>query len=109
MYGSLVSAATKAGADLTAALKKSVPGSLLIDAGDATQGSSFATLTKGKDLIRLKNAVGYDVMAAGNHEFDYGQYQLLLNAQAEEFPVPLRAQSCRWIFVKHLQSNFSPC
>ncbi|WP_312641037.1 bifunctional UDP-sugar hydrolase/5'-nucleotidase [Hydrogenoanaerobacterium sp.] len=74
-------------ADYVAALKQSIPGSILVDAGDATQGSSFATLTKGKDVIRLMNSVGYDVMAAGNHEFDYGLDALLSNAKLAEFPI----------------------
>ncbi|HEX3039152.1 MAG TPA: choice-of-anchor I family protein, partial [Caproiciproducens sp.] len=87
MHGSLVTSSGSVGADYVSAMKKSVPGSLLIDAGDATQGSSFATLTQGKDVIRLMNAAGYDAMASGNHEFDYGQDPMLKNAQAAEFPI----------------------
>ena len=68
-------------------LKKSEPGSILADAGDATQGNSFATLTKGADVIDLMSLAGYDVMAAGNHEFDYGLEQLISNAQRASFPI----------------------
>ena len=70
-----------------AAMKASTPNALLADAGDATQGASFATISQGEDVIRMMNAAGYDVMAAGNHEFDYGTEQLLSNAETAEFPI----------------------
>ncbi len=70
-----------------AAMKASTPNALLADAGDATQGASFATISQGEDVIRMMNEAGYDVMAAGNHEFDYGTEQLLANADTAEFPI----------------------
>lgn len=78
---------TQIGSDYVSAIKKSVPNSLLIDAGDATQGLPFATLTKGADVIKLMNAAGYDGMVLGNHEFDYGQDNTLSNAKLANFPV----------------------
>ncbi len=70
-----------------AAMKASTENALLIDAGDATQGATFATVSQGKDVIEVMNAAGYDAMAAGNHEFDYGTEQLLANVEAADFPV----------------------
>lgn len=70
-----------------ATLKKNTEASLLVDAGDATQGQTLATLTKGEDIIKLMNLAGYDAMAAGNHEFDYGQEQLLKNLSLANFPI----------------------
>lgn len=78
---------TQIGSDYVSAIKKSVPNSLLIDAGDATQGLPFATLTKGADVINLMNSAGYDGMVLGNHEFDYGQDNTLANAKLANFPV----------------------
>lgn len=78
---------TQIGSDYVSTIKKSVPNSLLIDAGDATQGLPFATLTKGADVINLMNAAGYDGMVLGNHEFDYGQDNTLANAKLANFPV----------------------
>lgn len=78
---------TQIGSDYTAGIKKSVPNSLLIDAGDATQGVPFATISKGADVIKLMNAAGYDGMVLGNHEFDYGKDQALANAKLASFPV----------------------
>ena len=70
-----------------ATLKKNTEASLLVDAGDATQGQTLATLTKGEDIIKLMNLAGYDAMVAGNHEFDYGQEQLLKNLSLANFPI----------------------
>lgn len=78
---------TQIGSDYVAAIKKSVPNSLLIDDGDATQGVPFATISKGADIIKLMNAAGYDGMVLGNHEFDYGKDQALANAKLASFPV----------------------
>lgn len=75
------------GIDTVAGLKDSMPGSILVDAGDATQGLPLASLTKGADVISLMNLAGYDLMAAGNHEFDFGTDQLLSNARLANFPV----------------------
>lgn len=49
----------------------------LVDAGDAIQGDTIGTLSKGEYLVDIMNAVGYDVVAPGNHEFDYGMDQFL--------------------------------
>ena len=46
---------------------------LVLDAGDQFQGSLFFTTYKGTDNAEFMNAIGYDAMALGNHEFDLGQ------------------------------------
>lgn len=45
---------------------------LVFDAGDVFHGQPFATLNRGESIARLMNAVGYDAMVAGNHDFNYG-------------------------------------
>lgn len=75
------------GIDTLAGLKAATPNSILVDAGDATQGLPLASLTKGADVIKLMNLAGYDVMAAGNHEFDYGTEQFLANVSLANFPI----------------------
>lgn len=49
----------------------------LVDAGDAIQGDTIGTLSKGEYLIDIMNEVGYDILVPGNHEFDYGMDQFL--------------------------------
>ena len=46
---------------------------LLLDAGDAIQDNNLVNFSKGASAIEFMNAVGYDAMCLGNHEFDYGQ------------------------------------
>ncbi len=45
---------------------------IVVDAGDQYQGSLFYTTYKGDAEIEFMNAIGYDLMAMGNHEFDDG-------------------------------------
>lgn len=75
------------GLDRVAAMKAQTEGSILVDAGDATQGVPYASLTQGADIIDVMNEAGYDVMAPGNHEFDYGTEVFLKNAQSAQFPM----------------------
>ncbi|MDE7180431.1 MAG: bifunctional metallophosphatase/5'-nucleotidase [Muribaculaceae bacterium] len=52
------------------------PNMLLIDAGDAVQGSLYFKFFKGDVEYPLMNMMGYDVRILGNHEFDNGLAQL---------------------------------
>ncbi len=87
LHGNVNRSDTAIGLAQVAAIRASTPNALLVDAGDATQGASFATISKGADVIEVMNAAGYDAMAAGNHEFDYGADVLLANAAAAQFPI----------------------
>lgn len=49
---------------------------LLLDGGDALQGHNLVTLSKGENGVKVLNQLGYDAIAAGNHEFDYGSERL---------------------------------
>ena len=47
---------------------------IVVDAGDRWTGNAYVDLAEGHlPMIRLMNAVGYDVAALGNHDFDSGQ------------------------------------
>ena len=59
---------------------------ILVDNGDAVQGEAVGTLSKGEAVIRLMNALGYDVAVPGNHEFDYGMDQFMKLTELAEFP-----------------------
>jgi len=45
---------------------------LLIDAGDMWQGTLESNLVEGKSMVDAYNALGYDAVTIGNHEFDFG-------------------------------------
>ena len=76
-----------AGIDYVAGLRASTPNSLLLDAGDFTQGAPLASLTQGATPVTLMNAAGYDAACLGNHEFDFGVDVLLKNVADCAFPV----------------------
>lgn len=44
---------------------------LVLDAGDTFHGQSFATVEQGKSISELMDAVGYDAMTPGNHDWSY--------------------------------------
>lgn len=59
-------------ATLVKETKAANPNTLVLDAGDAFQGMPIINISKGKGLIPILEAVGYDAMTMGNHEFDFG-------------------------------------
>ncbi|MCI2049636.1 MAG: bifunctional metallophosphatase/5'-nucleotidase [Lachnospiraceae bacterium] len=58
----------------------------LVDAGDFVQGGAIGSISKGEDLIRIMDKVGYDLAVPGNHEFDYGFDQFQKLAEMASFP-----------------------
>lgn len=48
----------------------------VVSAGDYVQGGPSGTLSQGQSIIDVMNAVGYDAVTLGNHEFDYGAQRL---------------------------------
>lgn len=59
---------------------------LLVDCGDAVQGDTIGSLSKGEYIIDLMNKTGYDIATIGNHEFDYGMEQFRKNLEKAVFP-----------------------
>ncbi len=72
-----------------------------VSCGDFASGALVGAISKGEQITRIMNFVGYDAVVLGNHEFDYGVPQMfnitdsldapvlcanLKNVQTEEFP-----------------------
>lgn len=82
------------------------PNLLVVDAGDALQGTLYYTLFSGEVERVMMDAIGYDIQILGNHEFDNGL-------------TPLAAQigksGATWISTNYdlsatpLDSLFVPC
>jgi len=68
-------------------IKTENPNTLLLDAGDASVGTAFATETQGEAIYRVMNAVGYDASIYGNHEFDLGESQARRYSEIATFPI----------------------
>lgn len=60
---------------------------LVIDAGDTLHGQPIATISKGESVTKILNAIGYDVMVPGNHDFNYGQDRLIELSKMLDFPL----------------------
>ena len=60
---------------------------ILADAGDFSQGTVYVSSTKGASAVTMMNAVGYDIVTLGNHEFDFGYEQLKKNLDLAKFKV----------------------
>ena len=60
---------------------------LVFDSGDSFQGLPISNSSKGEDMATVMNAVGYDAMTVGNHEFDFGLDQLRRLSIQINFPI----------------------
>lgn len=74
-------------AEKVEALRAENPNTLLLDAGDSFHGTTFATLDEGESIVKVMNAMNFDAMTAGNHDFNYGQDRLVELAEMANFPV----------------------
>jgi 5'-nucleotidase / UDP-sugar diphosphatase len=79
-------------AALTTAVKRSRekhgPGNvLLVDGGDTFSDDLLGNLTRGEAVIRLMNSVGYQLMALGNHDYDYGSERTRELDEVADFPM----------------------
>lgn len=59
---------------------------LLVDAGDHIQGTAYGSMDKGKTIVALMNAAGYDLATLGNHEFDYDMDGTMNVIEWAEYP-----------------------
>ena len=59
---------------------------LLVDAGDAWQGTYISNENKGQAITQIMSLLGYDAQAVGNHDFDWGQDVLKQRTQEASFP-----------------------
>jgi 5'-nucleotidase/UDP-sugar diphosphatase len=63
---------------------------IVLDAGDQFQGSLMYTTYKGAVEAEFMEAIGFDAMAVGNHEFDDGPDKLMPLLDGGRFPGDLR-------------------
>jgi len=61
-------------------------GTLILSAGDMFQGSPDSNLSYGKTVVTVMNQIGFDAMAIGNHEFDWGISTLKARISQAKFP-----------------------
>jgi 2',3'-cyclic-nucleotide 2'-phosphodiesterase / 3'-nucleotidase / 5'-nucleotidase len=62
------------------AIKAANPNTIILSGGDMFQGTPLSNVLKGQPVINFMNNIGFDAMALGNHEYDWG-IETLLNVQ----------------------------
>ena len=67
-------------------IRAEVDNHLLLDAGDRFTGTLFHVQHRGQDSVQIMNALDYDLIALGNHEFDDGSEVLANFVTALEMP-----------------------
>ncbi|TVP71394.1 MAG: multifunctional 2',3'-cyclic-nucleotide 2'-phosphodiesterase/5'-nucleotidase/3'-nucleotidase [Rhodobacteraceae bacterium] len=58
-----------------------------LDAGDQSQGTLYYTTYGGRAEVQMMNAIGFDAMALGNHEFNRGVESLAQMIDEADFPI----------------------
>ncbi|HVT14344.1 MAG TPA: bifunctional metallophosphatase/5'-nucleotidase [Fimbriimonadaceae bacterium] len=74
-------------ATLIKRLRASEPNVVLLNAGDTFQGTLYFNVYEGLADLAYMNAVHYDAMALGNHEFDRGPATLSDFVKHADFPI----------------------
>jgi 5'-nucleotidase/UDP-sugar diphosphatase len=69
------------------AIRREGGNQLLLDAGDVFQGTLYFNQYRGLADLEFYNALKYDAVAIGNHEFDIGQAPLADFARGATFPL----------------------
>ena len=59
---------------------------LLLDAGDAWQGTFISNANQGQAVVQAMSLMRYDAQVLGNHDFDWGQDVLARRAKEASFP-----------------------
>ena len=65
---------------------------IIVSSGDMFQGSAISNMTQGGVVVEAMNEIGFDAMAVGNHEFDWGidvikQYNNKTSEVKSNFPI----------------------
>jgi len=99
-------------ATLVRRVRAEQPNVLLLDSGDTIQGTPLASYFARKQpnqpnpAIALMNALQYDAMALGNHEFNFGLDNLLRAKREAKFPI--LAANVRQEYPPDSNSYFRP-
>lgn len=67
--------------------RKGAPDLLLFDCGDTLSGRPNSVVTRGRAILAAMNALGYDAMVMGNHEFDFGSESVKAALATAKFPI----------------------
>ncbi len=80
---------------------------LLLDAGDVSHGTLLTNIFEGETVGVLLDMVGYDAVAPGNHDFNYGKERLIEAAKLAEQYSNIRVLSAN-VLDENKQMVFQP-
>ncbi len=95
-------------ATLIKQIRKEVEHLLVVDSGDLLMGTAMSSIYRGEADIAAMNLMGYDAVAAGNHDFDFGTRHLKGLHDAATFPFlcsnvrPQEPDTCKRYVIKTL-------
>ncbi len=73
---------------------------LVLDAGDVLHGTLLTNMFEGETSAVLLDLVGYDAVAPGNHDFNYGQDRLIQGAKLAEQYTDIKVLSANVLNAK---------
>ncbi len=74
-------------ATLIGSVRRETDAVLLVDSGDILIGTPLSSFFRGEPDVKAMNLMGYQAMAAGNHEFDFGVDHLRRLKEQAQFPI----------------------
>lgn len=95
-------------ATLIKQIRKEVEHLLVVDSGDLLVGTAMSSVYRGEADIAAMNLMGYDAVAVGNHDFDFGTRHLKDLHNAASFPFlcsnvrPQEPDTCKRYVIKTL-------
>jgi len=87
-------------------IRKEAANVLLLDSGDLVVGTAMSSVFRGAPDIAAMNLMGYDALALGNHDFDFGVAHLWNLKNQARFPFlctnlrPKKSGVCRSFVIK---------
>jgi 5'-nucleotidase len=95
-------------ASLIKQVRKEVEHLLIVDSGDLFTGTALPSDHQGEAAVAAMNLMGYDAVAVGNHDFDFGARHLQELHKAATFPFlcsnvrPQEPDTCARYIIKTL-------
>lgn len=74
---------------LVAKMRAEKPNSLLLDAGDYSEGTGYYFIDAGSNMLKIMDEIGYDAVTVGNHDFLNGPSALASSIERANPRFPL--------------------
>ena len=86
IHGHLLPGPDGAGSARLSTVVRELKPDLMLDAGNMFSGALISDAFQGEPVVEVMNAIGYDAMVVGNHEFNFGLKNLSQARSQARFP-----------------------